>query len=292
MRPDDLLVPAEPVRDLTPDEIEAALAEDPEVTLISDYLTGALDAEAAAAVARRLEEDAGFQERVGPIVRAWHAWPGPTDFVQNDTETATRWERIVARSDAWRAGEGGRDRAWRNDDDAARARTARRQQRIWQLAAVLLLAVGLPLAGWAGASLWPRLTAPRVLVEQAPPGDGSTATVGPNSMVSLAPGARLTWRDRPDDRGRRELFLDGSASFMLTPLRAGEYLVITPAARIIVAGTRFDVQVTDPSTTLVTVHEGKVVLEARGNARGFDLLPLGAGEQGRVVWGAPPRRAQ
>ncbi len=292
MKPDDLLVPAAEVRERTPEEIAAALADDPEVTAISDYLAGALDAEAAALVARRLEEDEGFRQRVEPIMRAWAAWPGPADFVQPQEATAARWERIVARADARRAVDAKGDDGWRAQLGPARRDGTGRRLRVWQLAAGLLLVVGVPLAGWAGATLWPRLTAPRVLIDEASARDGRTVAVGPNSWVSLAPGARLTWRDRPDDRDRRELLLDGDATFTLTSLRAGEYVVITPAARIVVTGTRFGVRMTDPATTLVTVHEGRVMLESRGASQASEPLALGPGEQGRAVWGVPPRRAR
>ena len=292
MRPDELMVPASEVRELSPAEISAALEEDPEVTAISDYLAGALDPVQSAAVKARLEDDAAFRRRVEPVMRAWAAWPGPTDFVPDDGATAARWERVLARAEWRHDGAEPRDPAPASDADGGRPAVGARRLRRWQLAAGMALAVGMPLAGWAGAWLWPRLTAPRVLVAEAPPRDSRVVVVGNDSWVSLAPGARLTWPDRADERGVRELVLDGNASFTLQRVTAGHYVVVTPAARVVVTGTRFDVTMPDPSTTLVAVQEGRVLLEARGAPPTMTPLPLGPGEQGRAVWGLLPRRAR
>ncbi|MBK9410499.1 MAG: hypothetical protein IPN47_21125 [Gemmatimonadetes bacterium] len=70
MRVNDWLVPAGEARELTRAEIEAGLYADPEVTLISDYLSKTLDDAQARDVERRLRDDEGFRTKVGPIVAA------------------------------------------------------------------------------------------------------------------------------------------------------------------------------------------------------------------------------
>lgn len=292
MRADELVVPAGDGRQLTPAEIDDALAADPEVTLISDYLAGALGAEAAAGVERRLRDDAGFRARVAPIVEAWEGWPGPEAFIESEGELAASWERFLMTAARRRTGDDATrevTRARGNEGDGNR-RAVRRLRR-WQLAAALLLAVGLPLASWVGATVWPRLTAPALMVDEAPAREWKTVIVGERSWVSLAPGGRLTWRSQPGETGVRELWVDGDAHFRLATLTGGQYVVLTPSARVLVTGTEFNVEMVDPSTTVVTVTHGTVIVESRGPTR-HDPLQLAVGAQAQVTWGVAPRRVK
>jgi anti-sigma-K factor RskA len=97
MRPDEMLIPVGEARELTPAEMAETQHEDPEVTLITEYLLGELTGDAREAVARRLEEDSAFRGRVGMIVAAWEHWPGPQDFALPAHEVHASWER-------WRRG--------------------------------------------------------------------------------------------------------------------------------------------------------------------------------------------
>lgn len=294
MRPDDLVVPAGEIREWTRAEIEEALHADPEVTLMTEYLLGELGGDASAEVERRLREDAAFRARMAPVMEAWNRWPGPRDFSMPADEVAASWDRLERKATA--AGllpalehQAGRPAGERHGE--AEAPSAVRRTRRWQLAAGMLLAIGLPGAVWFGATLWPRLTAPKVTVTSARPADGTTVMLDDHSVALVWPSGRLTWPDRANARGVRELQLDGDAMFRLAPLKAGAYVIVTPSARIVVTGTVFTVTMPNPSTTRVSVEAGSVVLESRGGVGGAPVT-LTVGETGEAVWGEAPRRGR
>ncbi len=288
MRPDEYLVPGGEVTPLSRHEIEQALGDDPEVTLISDYLAGALPPGDAEAVERRLRDDQGFAERVGPIADAWQRWPGAADFALSPDELAASRERLLARMDREAkapSAPSGRSLRGRPTMDS----DARRRLRRWQLAAGLALAVGLPSAAWVGATLQRRAMPPRTHSMQAMGRDRMPVPLGNGSLALVESGSRVTWSDAPDTGQVRELLLDGEAQFQLRHIQAGHYIIVTPAARVIVTGTDFRVSAMDPAVTTVVVYEGTVVLESRG-VRSAPLLSLGAGERGMAIWGQPARR--
>ncbi|MFN8670249.1 MAG: FecR family protein [Gemmatimonadaceae bacterium] len=289
MRVDEWLVPAGEPRELTSAEIEEALAADPEVTLISDYLARALTPEQAAEVERRLQDDAGFRSRVAPIIEAWKAWPTVAEMTIPEEQLAESWQRFLAkaawRGDARRSGAAGHD-AGRGDD-----RSTLRRLRRWQLAAGLLLMVGLPLS--IGGTLWvqARRLPLTVHMEESSARDFKIVRLEGRGWVTLTPESRLTWKDGTGANGERELYLDGSATFRLEHVTSGQYVVVTPSARIHVTGTEFEVRVEDPATTRVSVRSGTVVLAPRGPRVGA-YLELRVGETGEVTWDDIPRRVR
>lgn len=289
---------------LTPGEVETALREDPELTLVSDYLAGALPAAEARAVEARLHNDPAFEERVRLIVAAWDATSsraGHSDAaaVGRKVTRATldaSWERFRATAEPrWRTGartapvaEASAHRR-RDTSDASASRQMQRRLRKWQLAAGMIVVVGLPVATWSGALLRERRIPPQVHMASSAGGDAIPVRIADNAMAVLEGGGRLTWQDSTNDSGIRELFLEGEAQFQMQQVPVGRYVVVTPSARIIVTGSDFQVTAIDPSETLVRVQAGKVVLESRGLGAA-PLLPLGTGETGRSTWRQQPRR--
>jgi ferric-dicitrate binding protein FerR (iron transport regulator) len=158
-------------------------------------------------------------------------------------------------------------------------------------AATLLLAVGVPTGVWLGVTIWPRLTAPVVMVTEGGDNSSATARLDGASSAFVFPESRLTWSDRMNTKGVRELHLVGTAMFRLAPLKEGMYVVETPSARITVTGTAFTVWMPNPSTTRVEVQEGSVLLESLG-MRGGAPVTLLVGEQGEAVWGTTARRGR
>ncbi len=291
MRVDEWLIPAGEPRELTPAEVEAALAEDPELVLISDYLARGLTAEQTAEVERRLEEDAAFRTRAEPIIAAWNAWPTVAEVSIPKEEMAASWQRFLAKA-AWRDSSS-RDSSSRSGAPAtdgvhAGDPAALRRLRRWQLAAGLLLLVGVPLS--IGGSYWmaTRRAAPRVHLEEASAREMKMVRLEGAGWVTLDPGARLTWEEGAGKDGTRTLYLDGSGRFRLEHVASGQYVVTTPSARIVVTGTEFDVSADDPSTTRVRVESGVVMLTSRG-ARAGRMLELRAGERGEATWNEIPR---
>ncbi|MBK8058152.1 MAG: FecR domain-containing protein [Gemmatimonadetes bacterium] len=291
MRVNDWLVPAGEARELTRAEIEAGLYADPEVTLISDYLSKTLDDAQARDVERRLRDDEGFRTKVGPIVAAWNAWPTVDDIEIADDRMEASWKRLMQRVE--RQGDGDEDRAERRhaSADAAGDRRFIRQLRRWQLAAGIACVVGLPAALWLGGTYVRRSAPPQVHMVDVPARESQVARVSDDSWAVVSAGSRLTWRDAATEGGVRELVLDGEARFSMTKVQAGHYVVVTPAARVIVTGTEFTVDATDPVSTKVRVTEGRVVLASRG-ADAAEPVALGVGERGVATWGQPARRAR
>jgi ferric-dicitrate binding protein FerR (iron transport regulator) len=125
------------------------------------------------------------------------------------------------------------------------------------LAVLLMVAVG---AAW----IWRQPVA-----VTAPPGQQRTATLPDGSTVDLNSGTTLTYR-----RGfatwpfleadRRRVRLDGEAFFSVNE-EARPFVVATANARVVVAGTRFNVRARTAvdSTTAVTLTEGRVVVQSR-----------------------------
>lgn len=294
MKANEWLVPAGEARELTPDEIEAGLNADPEVTLISDYLCKALDETQALEVERRLREDEAFRAHVGPIVAAWNAWPTANDVEIVDRASNASWRRLMEQL-AREEEAGDEDLDWR-DAEARESdeRSQRRRTRRWQLAAAIMAIttmVGAPTSVWLGYTYAKRSAAPQVHIVEAPARESQVVRVSNASWAVVSAGSRLTWRDSATTNGVRELLLDGEARFSMTKVSAGEYVVVTPSARVIVTGTEFAVDATDPTTTLVSVTEGQVVLESRGIGRS-DILTLGPGERGRAIFRQPARRLE
>jgi len=285
MRPDELLIPAEEVRELTPEEVHEALTADPEVTLISDYLSGFLAPELAEQVKLRYEIDAGFRQRVGTIVEAWGAWPGASDFHVTAAESSARLQRIEA-VDAERA-----RASERQGPASTQGLRDRLHLRYWRAAALLLLAVGLSAAEWFRRVAWPQLTAPRVHHVEAAARENLNVYLGNGASAVLVPGSSLTWSDAPSPEGTRELHLDGSAEFRVRPGSREPHILLTPSARVQVTGTQFTVSTLDPLRTLVSVTEGTVLVHSRG-ARTTGLRELTAGEKALVIWGQTPLLAK
>lgn len=106
--------------------------------------------------------------------------------------------------------------------------------------------------------------------------------VGEQAVVTLADGSHVTLNtdtalafDLAADRRQLRLFR-GQALFDIAPDPGRPFIVETPAARIRVTGTRFDVRL-DGATTVVSLLHGRVELSAAGSAAAS--LRLAPGEQ-------------
>jgi len=295
MHADDYLVAADPhaARALSDAEVRQALDADPEGALITDYLVGALAPAQAAEVERRLREDEGFRERVGPIVEAWQAWPTARDVSVSAHVVATNWQRFLDEVKR-REHEDARARDLAGDaGDGASHRSPgghRHRLRRWQLAAGMLALVGVPAAAVGGYVLARRLAPPRTFVLEAAR-ESKLARLGDDAWVTVEPGGRLVWDERPSANGVHELFLDGGARIHALGVPDGRLVVITPSARLIVNGAAAYVDASDPARTRVLVDQGGVVAGSR-SPRALPLLALGPGEQGVIMWGQPPRRVR
>ena len=292
-------------REPSASEVQQALAEDPDGVLIAEYLTGSLSADRQAAFERRLIDDAPFRARVETIQSAWNAWPTAQDFTRTDEEREASYQRFLVKWDARQHADAStvddgppRDHEGRetpNDDDTRFTRHRHLQQlRRWQLAAGILALLslgGIPIAAWTGFTTAQRLQPvppPRTYLVEAPAREGKLVDVGANANVSLEAGSRLTWSEAPGLNGARELLIDGAARIHAPSAGVGKVAVITPTAYLTLDGAVARVDATDPGMTRITVQQGTVVVASRSRTNS-ELLPLGAGESGVVIYNQPPR---
>jgi ferric-dicitrate binding protein FerR (iron transport regulator) len=271
--------PGPPTADPADDELPDI---DPEVALITDYLANELPRSQRVALERRLDDDAEFRDRMLPYITIWNARASEVndgDARDEGDDRASAHARDAGATDA-HGGDAGRD-----------ARQQLRRLRRWQLAASLAIAACTVTVGWLVVDWYQRVTTPAAIMAEAPANDGRTVVIHEQAWVALNPGATLVYRTAIDENGVQPLRLEGSADFRF-PLDVGAgYVVITPSARIQVAASDFRVDVTDPSTTVITARVGRLVVESRG-PEGYSPLAIGPGEVVRVTWGQPPRSVQ
>lgn len=264
---------------LSDEEATAILLESPDTTLVADYLSGALSAADQVAFRERLRLDPTFREFAESHIAVWEAVPVAQPTLSPDDLQAS-WARFQDRVGMPR--------------ERAVAPTAPVQHRPWpqlrrmQLAAALLLIIGIPSAVYLGDLVMPLLRPPRtqMVVGSA---SGHEVRLDRRSTVTLSQGTRFIWTDKATRDRPREMYLaHGNARFVLEKVAPNTYVVETPAGRITVTGTIFFVSVQNPTTTTVRVEEGEVLLDPAGVATMSTPLRLSAGSEGIMVWGAPP----
>lgn len=235
-------------------------AHDPDLVLVTDYLAGALDANAARAVERRLEEDAAFFEKVFPLVRAWRL------------DQSFRDDRVTATA-------------------SRRSRHTGRWISLLAAAAVLILVVQtLPRMGVRFG------TPPRGLPVLAP--DASIATgPGETREVLLADSTRVVLRPHSTFSYSRALGASaavvarvrGEAVFDVARANA-PVTVETRAGMTRLAVGRYAIRCAEGAREmLVTVERGTAMLRNLGSTIG-GWLTLGSGQYGRVRENAQPTR--
>lgn len=106
----------------------------------------------------------------------------------------------------------------------------------------------------------------RVRTVRAPSASLEHVSLADGSQVTLAPGSSLSWKPF-FLRSARQVSLDGEALFDVTST-GDRFVVNTFNARVVVTGTRFNVQAWAEAIrpeTLVSLEEGGVRLEPRSN---------------------------
>jgi len=240
---------------------------------------------------RLQEEDA---EEQADLEAMWHllgdAEPGPDDAPALDAAwAALRQRRPEVDADA-RAASGPPSPNGQASPDAppasaSRSRAGRRPIRparsqqwgrwVGAFAVVLMVVVG---AAW----IWQRPVA-----VTAAPGQQRTVTLPDGSTVTLNSGTTLSYRRGFEawpfvDAERRRVQLNGEAFFSVNDA-SRPFVVTTTNARVVVAGTQFNVRARSAidSTTTVTLTEGRVEVRPRQSARRAAVLDE-RGETSRV----------
>ena len=211
-----------------------------DLELLTSFLNGHLPADRAAAVRRRLEEDAEFRAFAEPLILAWKVpRDDERDEPESDEEWQKGWDAFVRRSGFPRIPyHGPRRRRW-----------------FFPLVQLLVL------AGVIAAFLW--LTPLRDYVaswdyRRPIPDDSGWIGLYDGIQVQLGPGASLRPVRALQD-GRQQVLLEGTARFRafgrdrdrLTP--PGRFSVRTTVGEIIAAEADFTVT-TRPDSTFVIVR--------------------------------------
>lgn len=271
---------------LTPEEAESILAEWPEHTRVVDYLSGALDDEAARAFREQLRTDAAFREFATPFIEAWEVVPVIEDRLSAE-EREEAWQvhrRLV-----------GLVRTERGDGAGAppgaeRAPISLRSFRLLMVGVAVLLLVGFPVVGWIGVRVGPLLTRSVVTVSDAGLST-ETVTFGLTSSAVLQRGSRLVWPDRATGGVRELMLMRGKAFFSLDSIPGAAWVLETPAGRLTTGAAHVLVESQDPQLTFVRVDKGEVRLEAVGASTPYSPVTLRPGDKGLLFYGQPPRIA-
>lgn len=262
------------------EEQEARLERemDPDMALVSDYITGELSEAQAAAVRQRIATDADFRDLAEPLLIA--AEHGPRFQPMPRAHLERKWlelRRRIGLPDI--AADAARDPSL----DGFRATIKRERRRAIRngalgIAALILIAL-MPQAvdlyrradnSWTFSGRGQAET-------RLPLPDGSSALVGPNTTLV----------------GRRDMarsyHVNGEVTFDVVRATT-PFSVTTRSAHIQVVGTRFTVHAYAGEPTMVTVIEGVVLVrevDDDGKPAG-DSLSLTPGQRARVVRGYPP----
>lgn len=278
---------------MSDEEAAAILAEDPDATLVADYLGRFLNEQEMVAFRERLRTDEAFRRFAEPRIAAWEAYP-PIELTSTEEELSAGWQEMQTRLGLVAAMPAGEKVPAGLESVLAEMRALNRETsrdtRLLRLVAGVLFVVGLPAAAaigylithmWRSPATFMRAATDTALVEELP---------GKNAM-RIEPGARVVWEDRPTPMGTHEILLTaGAATFQLNERIAVSYLLITPAGRIRAKRGWFAVRVSPPADVFIRVDSGSVQLDAEGmpDGAGPTTLTVSAGERGRLTWGQSP----
>ena len=265
------------------EEQEARLERemDPDMALVSDYVTGDLSEEQARAVRERIATDADFRDLAEPLLIAAEHGPRFQPIPREQLER--KWlelRRRIGLPDL------ARDPRTDPSLDSFRRTIAvekRRSRRNWVLGiAALILFILLPnlIGGYRDIQDNLHRTTEWGSAEIIALPDGSRATLSMGSKLSRIPyGAERTW------------ILRGEATFEVVP-SGTRFIVETESANVIVTGTRFAVHAYRGEPTVVTVAEGSVHVQAKDadDEPIGPALQLSPGQKARAVRGLPAER--
>ena len=211
-----------------------------DVELITSYLNGQLDPDRAAAVRRRLEEDAEFLEFASPFLLVWSVPPHIERHPRPEGELERHWEEFVRRT-----GFGKRERPMRKP-----------RPWLFKLLQVLILGLAVVVYVWLepiGAYIESRKYGAPVRYDTA------WVAIGDGVQVRLTPGASLRLMPKPYF-GRQMVLLKGTARFLVEArdsadklVAPGRFRVRTRVGYVTAAEAEFSVS-TQTDTTIVTVH--------------------------------------
>ena len=269
--------------DLAEEELSRVRREDPDMLLISDYMSGVLGAHEARGVDARLADDPQFYRLAEPLFRAREAMQAETTRAySNPYDVEVAWQELRHRLGLAELGEtvvrnmlsarmngvaictasatpmGGNSHAFMNT----------RAKRIAGRALYVVVEFGLifsfltslaPHEPWGPQ--WNLVTTTHAERRRVMIDDSTSFSLGPDSRISYKLRGWFMMTD--DGVGRRDMVLDGEASF---DIRKPQYKMVrirTPAATIEGVSAAFDVRFARPCKTVVTVRRGEIDVASR-----------------------------
>jgi hypothetical protein len=275
-------------------------ADDPDIELITDYLTNQASPEQVTEYERRLEEDDAFRELAAPLIVAWSVPPLWKREPMPRSELVRSWDEFTKRAGFVHQRE-----------------KARRRRRRWMygLALVLVALVGIPVANIFLSSYLRSPSAETSSVYVPVADSGGWMSIGA-ARVRLDPGARLL-RVKSRQPARVEpdavRLEHGTARFVyrqpLPPRPPLPFTVFTKGAILTTNNGEFRVDVRGDTTEaevfrlslepmrssasssggegiVLTLAPEYVIMTSAGGAPG--MVPLLPTEVGHVRWGGTP----
>jgi len=268
------------------EEQEAILERelDPDMALVSDYLTGELSEEENSRVRERLHKDPAFRDLADPLILAYEHGPKATPLSRVDLER--KWldlRRRIGLPDLPGARTGPDPQVERFRAEVHRSDRNTRTRRIVVFAASLLMVIGVPVVYGVYTLFHSNDHTTWGVTQTVDMLGGSTAT--------LASGTRLL-KQLDFGTKNRSVVLRGEATFDIVPGSGPPVEVATQSAYIDVTGTAFTVHAYESEPTTVTVTRGTVIVQGRDGALNRIGTPLNvtAGQRVRVVQGYQPER--
>ena len=264
------------------EEQEALLERDldPDMALVSDYLSGELTEEQNAMVREKLVKDPAFRDLAEPLMLAYEHAPRRAPLPREELER--RWlelRRRIGLPDI-----PGHER--KPDAEMTRFRSevehtkrSSRKRMIFAFAAVMVLTLVPP-----GLMLVNKIRSSQV--ERTAWGSTEIMSLRDGSRATLQSGTRLV--QIGEASVGREYVLTGEAAFEVTP-GTTPFVVWTGSASITVTGTKFTVHAYSYEPTQLSVSEGSVVVQPRnedGDPFGLQVK-VTAGQRARIIRGFP-----
>lgn len=273
----DLFRPLDDEREVQQAQLDRDL--DPDMALVSDWLSGDLTEAENARLAERFQKDDGFRALAEPLLAVY----------RHDARRAatpphvldSKWHQLRQRIGlAPTASSVSDDAAERFRLDLERHKRALKRRALYAWAAMILFVAVLPQTG----RIYHRIADLRYSTaigetRRIPMTDGSEVTLAGGSRLVLDGDFSPTWR---------QVILTGEATFDVAPIRNGgaPFVVNTQSAVITVIGTVFTVHAYEGEPTLIDVKEGTVRVHLRdrhGETAGGPVFTLSAGQRGRAV---------
>ena len=284
------MTPTRRWRDMTDAEAEAALERDPDLVLITDYLTGDLSPDERQQVQERRESDPAFAARMAPLAEVWQEAPVAEPVPRAKLEAM--WRDVRERAGLRPLEDAPAPERRRTLVDRVRDST-RLQTISWRTghAAFLAFLFWMTVATASDPNtmlLVQRLRGTLVMANAI--GQPMQVTLADGTVLRIGPRSSLRYPADWADRSERVIRLDGEGEFEITHRSGGRVVVRAGALEAIVVGTRFRVMSWPSGAAEVTVVEG--VVQVRSVARRGAMLELRAGERAHVEPGEAPRKVE